>query len=148
MVPGHEILINAHFRGSKSRRCNKFKGRTANEFSRQPEERLFKVVVGLCGNVVVLEVLFSVKGDDLCLDLALLIVDLVAAKNYRYALTNTEEITMPIGNVLVGDARGDVKHDDSKVTIDVVAVTETAKLFLPSSIPDLKLNCTVVGGEV
>ena len=51
---------------------------------------------------------------------------------------------MPIWDVLVGDARGDVKHNDTALSIDVVAVAKTAKLLLARSVPDIKLNLTQV----
>ena len=42
----------------------------ASQFFGQPKERLLKVIVGLGRNVEVLNVLFPVEGDLLCLDLA------------------------------------------------------------------------------
>lgn len=43
-----------------------------NQLARKPEERLLEVVVGLSGDVVVLQVLLSVEGDLLRLHLTLL----------------------------------------------------------------------------
>ena len=37
---------------------------------------------------------------------------------------------MPVGNVLVGDTRGDIEHDDTALAVDVVTVTETTELLL------------------
>ncbi len=51
---------------------------------------------------------------------------------------------MPVGHVLVGDSGGDVKHDDTALAVDVVSIAETTKLLLPSSIPDIELNSSVV----
>ena len=65
----------------------------ANELATEPEERLLEVVVGLGGDVVVLEVLLSVEGDSLGLDLALLHIDLVTAENDGNVLANSDEIT-------------------------------------------------------
>jgi hypothetical protein len=65
----------------------------ANELPGEPEEGLLEVVVGLSGNVVVLEVLLAVEGDGLGLDLALLHIDFVTAKHNRDVLANTDEIT-------------------------------------------------------
>ena len=47
---------------------------------------------------------------------------------------------MPVGNVLVGDTRCHVKHDDTTLAVDVVSITETTELLLAGSIPDVKLN--------
>jgi hypothetical protein len=65
----------------------------ADEFPGEPEEGLLEVVVGLGGDVVVLEVLLSVEGDGLGLDLALLDVDLVAGQDDGDVLADTDEIT-------------------------------------------------------
>jgi hypothetical protein len=51
---------------------------------------------------------------------------------------------VPVGNVLVGNAGGNIKHDDTALAVDVVTVTETTELLLASSIPDIELNLTKV----
>lgn len=51
---------------------------------------------------------------------------------------------MPVGNVLVGDAGGNVEHDNTALAVDVVTVTETTELLLTSGIPDIELDGTVV----
>ena len=80
------------------------------------------------------------ESDCLCLDFALLHVDFVAGENNGDCLANTDKITytqirrvdipstnlkltMPVWHILVGDTRGDVKHDNTAVAIDVVAVS-------------------------
>ena len=54
---------------------------------------------------------------------------------------------MPIGDILVCNARRDVKHDNATLALDVITITETTKFFLPGSIPNIKDDCAVVGGE-
>ena len=54
---------------------------------------------------------------------------------------------MPVGDILVGDTRGDVEHDDTALTLDIVAVTETTKLFLTSSVPHVEADSAKVCGE-
>ena len=54
---------------------------------------------------------------------------------------------MPVGDVLVGDARRDVKHDDATLALDVVSIAETAELFLTSRVPDIEHDGAKVGGE-
>ena len=51
---------------------------------------------------------------------------------------------MPVGDVLVRDTGGDVEHDDAALSVDVVAITKTAKLFLAGGIPDIELDLTEV----
>jgi hypothetical protein len=65
----------------------------ADEFPGEPEERLLEVVVGLGRDVVVLQVLLAVEGDGLCLDLALLDVDLVAGEDDGDVLADTDQVT-------------------------------------------------------
>ena len=54
--------------------------------------------------------------------------------------------TMPVGNVLVCDARGDIEHDDTALSVDVISITQTAKLFLTSGVPDIELDLAKVLG--
>ena len=51
---------------------------------------------------------------------------------------------MPVGNVLVRDARGDIEHDDTALAVDVVTITETTKLLLAGGIPDVELDLAKV----
>ena len=51
---------------------------------------------------------------------------------------------MPVGNVLVRNARSDIEHDDTALSVDVVAISETTKLLLTSSVPHVKLDLTKV----
>lgn len=47
---------------------------------------------------------------------------------------------MPVGHVLVCDTRGYIKHDDTALAVDVVAIAQTTKLLLACSVPDVELN--------
>lgn len=148
MVLGQKGVVDSHLRRSKGRGGHKLERGVAGKLSGEPKEGLLKVVVGFGGNVVVLEVLLAVEGDGLGLDLALLDIDLVAAQNDRDVLADAHKISVPVGHVLVGDTRGDIEHDDAALAVNVVTVTETTKLLLASSVPDLKGNLTTVGVEV
>lgn len=55
---------------------------------------------------------------------------------------------MPIGDVFVGDSRGDIKHNDSTLTLDVITIPQTAELFLSRCIPDVETDVAEVGCEV
>jgi hypothetical protein len=52
--------------------------------------------------------------------------------------------TMPVGHILVCDARGNIEHDDTALAVNVVAITETTELLLAGGIPDVELNLTEV----
>ena len=101
------------------------------------------------------------EGNGLCLDLALLDVDLVASEDNWDVLADTDQVTwellvvccavwrlrrrtVPVGNVLVCDARGDVEHDDAALAVDVVSITQATELLLACRVPDVELD----GSEV
>ena len=86
-------LVDLDLRWGKSRSSDEFELRIADEFSCQPEEGLFEVVVGLGGDIVVLEVLLAVESDGLGLDFALLDVDFVAGENDGDVFADADKIT-------------------------------------------------------
>jgi hypothetical protein len=51
---------------------------------------------------------------------------------------------VPVGNVLVCDAGGNIEHDDTTLSVDVVTVTETTELLLTCGIPDIELDLAEV----
>lgn len=51
---------------------------------------------------------------------------------------------MPVGDVLVGDTRGNIEHDDTALSVDVVTVTETTELLLTCGVPNIELNLAEV----
>lgn len=59
-----------------------------------------------------LKVLLAVENDALGFDLPVLDVHLVSAQDYGYVLADAHQVAVPVGHVLVGDARCDVEHDD------------------------------------
>jgi hypothetical protein len=65
----------------------------ANELTSEPQEWLLKVVVGFGRDIVVLKVLLAVECDGLGLDLALLHIDLVTAKNNGDVLADSDQVT-------------------------------------------------------
>jgi hypothetical protein len=67
------------------------------------------------------------------------------AKNDFDRFTIKEKsLTVPVGDVLVGDTGSDIEHDDTTLAVDVVTITETTELLLTSGIPDIELDSTVV----
>ena len=86
-------LVDRNLGRRKSGSGDKVQRLVADKFPGEPEERLLEVVVGLGRDVVVLEVLLSVEGDGLCLDLALLDVDLVAGQDDGDVFADTDQVT-------------------------------------------------------
>lgn len=87
------------------------------QLSGQIEEWLLVVVIGLGRYVVVLQVLLSVEGDHLGLDLPVLHVHFISTEDNGDIRTDANEIAMPVRDVLVGGSSGDVEHDDGCLTL-------------------------------
>lgn len=85
------------------------------------------------------------EGDGLSLDFTILDVDLVAAEDNRDVLAHTNEILVPRGHVLVRDTRCHVEHDDSALTLDVVAISKTSELLLTGCVPHVECDRAAVG---
>jgi hypothetical protein len=51
---------------------------------------------------------------------------------------------VPVGDVLIGNAGGDVKHDDAALAVDIVSITKTSELLLSCGIPDVELDVAQV----
>ena len=54
------------------------------------------------------------------------------------------QLTVPVGDVLVGDTRGHIEHDDTALAVDVVTVSETTELLLTGCVPDVELDLAEV----
>lgn len=132
----------------------------------KPQERLLEVVVGLRRNLKVLEILLAVEGDRASLDFSLLHtsqlsekllarliklthlnVHLVTAQHKGDIFTYALKIAMPVGDILVGDAGGNVKHDDAALALDVVSIAQSTELLLPSRVPHVEADSAEVGRE-
>lgn len=48
--------------------------------------------------------------------------------------------TVPVGDVLVCDTRGNIEHDNTALAVDVVAVTKATELLLACCVPDIELD--------
>lgn len=89
-------LVDGDFWWGESWGSNELESWVADKLAGQPQEWLLEVVVGLGGDIVVLEVLLAVERDALGLDLALLNIDLVADKNNWDVLADADQVTCAI----------------------------------------------------
>lgn len=80
-------------------------------------------------------------------DFTYLHVDLVTAENNGNVLAHPLKITVPVGDVLVGDTGCDVEHDDTALSLDVVPIAKTTELLLSCGVPHVEADGTKVGGE-
>lgn len=86
--------------------------------SQKPNEGLFKLVVALSTDVVVLQVLLSVESDLLSLDFSVLHINFVSDQNNGNSLTDSHKVFVPLGHILVGDSRADIEHDNTAMSSD------------------------------
>ena len=142
-----EVLVELELWRLQGRSLDEGKGVVASELTGKPQERLFEVVVGLGGDVVVLQVLLAVESDLLGLDLTILDLNFVTAQDDRDVLADSGQITVPVRNILVGNTGSNIEHDDGALSLNVVSVTESSELFLSSSIPNIEFDGTTVGVE-
>lgn len=75
-------------------------------------------------------------------------IDLVSAKNDGDMFADALKITMPVGHVLIGNARCHVEHDDTALALDVITIAETTELLLSCGIPYVEDDGTKVGEEL
>jgi len=142
-----QSLVDSGGGRGKGRSSNEFQSWVSNKLACQPEERLLKVIIGLGRDVVVLKVLLPVESNSLGLHLSLLDINLVSGKDDGNILADTDQITVPVGDVLVGNAGCDVEHDDAALAVDVVSITKASELLLSCRIPDIELNIAQVRAE-
>jgi hypothetical protein len=54
------------------------------------------------------------------------------------------KLTVPVGDVLVGDTGGNIEHYNTALSINVVSIAKATELLLSCSIPDIELNIAQV----
>mmetsp|Transcript_342 Transcript_342/g.396 ORF Transcript_342/g.396 Transcript_342/m.396 type:complete len:107 (-) Transcript_342:155-475(-) len=55
---------------------------------------------------------------------------------------------MPSGNILISETRSHIEHNNSALSVNIVAVTKTTEFLLTSSIPAVETDLTPIGGEI
>jgi hypothetical protein len=123
----------------------------------EPEEWLFEVIVRFRRDLEVLEVFLAVESNRTSLHFPFLIdkvlrrqikvkiatitnldINLVTTEDNGDVLANTLKVPMPVGDVLVRDTGGDIKHDDATLPLNIIPITKSTKLFLARCIPDIE----------
>ena len=85
------------------------------------------------------------EGNLLGLNLTVLDFYLVSGEDNWDIFADAGEITVPVGNIFVGDTRCDVKHNDGALALDIVSITQSSELFLPGGIPNIEFDRPSVG---
>jgi len=112
------------------------------------------LIVALGRDVVVLEVSSSVEDDLGGLHLSFLDISLVSDQNNRNVWSNSGQVLVPLGNVLVRDSGGQIEHDNSALGVDatlelilLVDFSELSELLLAGGIPDFEQDWSSGGVE-
>lgn len=87
------------------------------------------------------------EGNLFSLDFPILYLDLVSTQYNGDVFTDTGQITMPVGNILVCDTRGHVKHNNRTLSLNVVPIPKTTEFFLTRRIPAVELDRATVSVE-
>ena len=70
----------------------------------------------------------------------------VALQDNRNVCTDSSQVILSVGNILVGDAFLDVKHIDCTLPLNVVPITKSTIFFLAwITLPNIELDWTMVG---
>ena len=111
--------------------------------SEQPaydQEGELVVVVGLSGNLDILDTLLSVPCDGLGPDLSVLDVALVADEHVWDLLADLLHVAVPVLYVVVRHAGGDVEEEETRLSTDIVGVSQASELLLACCVVDLKVH--------
>jgi len=142
-----EVFVKSDLGGSKDGGLGKGEVGVVDKAAKEPHEGLLELIVGLGGDVVVLEVFLAVESDLLGLHLAVLDINLVSDEDNGDVFADTGKILEPLGHVGVGDAGADIEHDDAAVSSDVVTITKSSKFLLASGIPNIEQDLAVGSEE-
>lgn len=55
---------------------------------------------------------------------------------------------MPVRHVLVCDTGCNVKHDDTTLALNIIAISEATEFLLAGGIPHVEADCAKVGREL
>jgi hypothetical protein len=147
LVAQHHFSIHLHLRQLQSRRLDKAQVGITDKLSGKNQKRLLKVVVRLGRDIEIDEILLTMESDLTGLDFSVLDIDFVSTHDDGDIFTNTDEITMPLWYIFVGDTRGDIEHDDGGLSLNVVSIAESSEFFLSGSVPARENQLPSVGVE-
>lgn len=141
------LLVHGDFGRLKGQGLNEVEIGVSDEGSENPEEWLFILIVRFGRNVEILQVSLSVEGDLSSFYFSVLLINFVSDEDDGNVVTDSSQILIPLGDILVGDSSGDVEHQDRGIGTDVVSFSEATQLFLSGSIPKTKLNGSMISVE-
>src|SRR3989338_8028402 len=118
----------------------------AKELADEEEEGLYIVPIGLGRDVVVLKkMLMMLSWSDLPLHFQ---VHLATYQHRGDGISNAQNFSSPLAHILEGDPRSEVERDNGCLRLNVVCVTKTPQLLLPSAIPYSEFHRTFARVEL
>lgn len=88
------------------------------------------------------------EGDLACLNFSVFDISLVSDQTNGGIWTNFSEVLVPFGHVSVRVSVGEIKHDDSAVGVNIIAVSQFTEFFLSSCVPDVENQRSMGGVEL
>ena len=138
------MLVHGDFLGLQGQSLNEVKVGVSCERPKDPEERLFVLVVGLGGDVKVLQIALAVEGDLAGLNFSVLLVHLVPHQHDGDIIADASEVLVPLGHIFVSDPGGHIKHQNGCVGPNVVPFSQSAQFLLPGRVPEREFDGSVV----
>lgn len=87
------------------------------------------------------------EGNLAGLDFSILLIDFVSNEDDGDVITDSGQVFVPLGDILVGDSGGDIEHKNGSMCTDIVTLSETSEFFLSCCIPESEFDRSVVGVE-
>ena len=72
-------------------------------------------------------------------------ISLISDQTYRNIRTNFGKVLIPFVNISIGISRGKIKHNDTTIGINIVALSKLSKFLLSSCVPNIKGNLSDIG---
>ena len=140
-------MVHSNFLGFQGQSFNQIEIGISGQSSKNPEERLFILIVWFSWDVKVLQVTLAMEGDLAGFYFSVFLIDFVSNQNNGDVITDSGEIFIPLWHVFVGDSGGDIEHEDGSVSTNIISLTKSSKLFLSCGIPEWELNWAMVSVE-
>lgn len=123
------VDIEFHFWGLDGNSLGELEVGGLGELASKPAERLLEVVVALSRDIEVGHVLALVEVDHLGLHTALLHIALVTDHDNGDVSADAGEITVPVGEGVVGRAGGDVEHQNGAISVHATNKHQSAGTY-------------------
>lgn len=116
-----------------------------NQFPQNPQNRIISLIAHFNRYLVVFQSMQSVKINLICLHFPLTAIYFVANQHTRNILDSLSQRFIPFSNVLVCSLCCDIKHQNSRISLNVINLLQSSLLFFTSNVPKMQLYWPIVG---